>query len=100
MGREGKGGQAWLTYHFTPQEMVQASYQMKKNATDFIPNGTTQNSFDLLVVKRVHRQWEIRAGVKQEWWKAPIYEAGQHYDTVATFQITWLPENTSSAKQR
>ena len=90
-GREGKGGQAWLTYHLSPREMVQLSFQHKKNAKDFIPDGTTQNSLDLRVVKRVRRQWEIRADVQQEWWKAPVYKPGQQSDTAATFQITWFP---------
>ena len=53
MGREGKGGQAWLTYHLSPREMVQVSFQHKKVAKDFIPSGTTQNSFDIHVVKRI-----------------------------------------------
>jgi hypothetical protein len=80
-GREGKGGQAWLTYHLSPLEMIQASFQHKKNAKDFIPDGTTQNSLDLRVVKRIRRQWEIRADVQQEWWKAPVYKPGQQSDT-------------------
>jgi Capsule assembly protein Wzi len=94
-GREGKGGQAWLTYHLSPREMVQLSYQHKKNAKDFIPSGTTQNSFDLRVVKRIHSQWELSADLQQEWWKAPVYKSTQQYDTVATFRLTWFPETVS-----
>jgi hypothetical protein len=91
-GREGTGGQAWLTYHLSPQEMIQASFRNLKVSKDFIPNGTTQNSFDLRVVKRFRRQWELSADVQQEWWKAPVYKPGQQSDTAATFRITWFPE--------
>jgi hypothetical protein len=96
MGREAKGIQAWTAYHLSPQEMVQVSYQNKKNAKDFIPQGTTQNSIDVLVVKRIRRQWEIRADLQQEWWKAPIYKTGLQNDTVATFQFTWIPDRAPS----
>jgi hypothetical protein len=92
-GREGTGGQAWLTYHLAPQEMVQASFRNLKVSKDFIPNGTTQNSFDLRVVKRIRRQWEISADVQQEFWKAPVYRQGKQADTAATFRVTWLPRN-------
>jgi hypothetical protein len=93
IGREGKGGQAWLTYHLSPQEMVQVSFSHKKNAKDFIPGGTTQNSFDVRVVKRARNYVELSAEVQHEWWKAPVYEPGEQSDTVATFQITLHPEH-------
>jgi hypothetical protein len=92
IGREGKGGQAWLTYHLSPRELVQVSFRHKKDAKDFIPSGTTQNSFDIRVIKRLQDHLEISAEVQREWWKAPIYQAGGQGDTVATFQLTLLPE--------
>jgi Capsule assembly protein Wzi len=92
IGREGKGGQAWLTYHLSPQEYVQASFQHKKDAKDFIPSGTTQNSFDIRAIKRIQEHVEISAEVQHEWWKAPVYQPGQQADTVAKFQLTLYPE--------
>jgi hypothetical protein len=91
-GREGKGGQVWLTYHLSPRELVQVSFRHQKNSKDFIPMGTTQNSFDLRVVKRIRDNVEVSAEVQHEWWKAPVYEPGEQSDTVATFQITLHPE--------
>ena len=37
IGREGKGGQAWLTYHLSADEWVQLQYMRKKQceATSF-----------------------------------------------------------------
>ena len=40
IGREAKGGQAWLTYHLSPSEMFQLSYRNAKAAKDFIPGNT------------------------------------------------------------
>ena len=90
VGRQGKGGQAWLTYHLSPQEEVQFQYRNAKAASAFIPGGTTQNDFAVQVVKRVQKDFELRGWVQYERRKAPKYETGLHSDTVATFQITWF----------
>jgi hypothetical protein len=91
IGREGKGGQAWLTYHLSPAEMVQVSFQHAKVAKDFVPLGTTQNKIDVHVVKRYRDHLELSADIQQEWWKAPFYQQGNQSDTVAIFQITVWP---------
>jgi hypothetical protein len=96
IGREAQGGQAWLTYHLSPREMVQTSFRHAKVANDFIPSGTTQNSFDLKLVKRLWENFEIVAQVQQEWWKAPVYQTGQQTDTVASFQLTLYPERKTA----
>ena len=96
IGREGQGGQAWLTYHLSPREMVQTSFRHSKVADDFIPSGTTQNSFDVRVVKRIHDYMELSAEVQHEWWKAPIYQPGEQTDTVATFQVTLYSERKTA----
>jgi hypothetical protein len=95
VGREGKGGQAWLTYHLSPQEDIQFDYRNAKAAKEFIPGGTTQNDFAIAVCKRVIKDIEIRGRVQYESWKAPIYQQGAQSDTTATFQITWFPRSSN-----
>jgi hypothetical protein len=90
-GREGKGGQAWFTYHLTPSEMLQFSFRHTKNAKDFIPDGTTQNSFDIHAVKHIYEHLELSAELQHEWWMAPVYQPGEQNDTVFTFQLTMHP---------
>ncbi len=90
VGRQGKGGQAWLTYHLSPQEEVQFQYRNAKAATAFIPGGTTQNDFAVQVVKRIQKDFELRGWVQFERWKAPIYEPGLHSDNTAALQVTWF----------
>ncbi len=92
IGRESKGGQAWLTYHLSPNEMVQLSYRNAKAAKDFIPGGTTQNLFTVQAVKRLRPQLELNAGVQYERWKAPVYKPGGQSDVTTNVQITWFPE--------
>ena len=108
MGREGKGGQAWLTYHLSPDQWIKVEYLNKKTAKDFIPGGTTQNQFKVDVVKRIHRDIELNAWVQFERWKAPVpaaayttplvivgpplYLPNAQNDTVIAAQITWYPK--------
>jgi hypothetical protein len=92
IGREAKGGQAWLTYHLSGNEWVQLEYLNKKTPKDFIPGGTTQNQFKVSVVKRLIPDLELNGWVQYEGWKAPIYKTGLQKDTTAAVQLTWFPK--------
>lgn len=91
LGRQGKGGQAWVTYHLSPQEEVQFQYRNAKAATAFIPGGTTQNDYSLMVRKRLKKDIEVRGWIQYERWNAPIYKTGAQSNTSTTIQITWFP---------
>jgi hypothetical protein len=93
VGRQGKGGQAWLTYHLSPREEVQLEYRDAKAAPAFIPGGTTQSDFAVEVRKRVREEFELHGTLQYERWKAPIYLAGAQSDTSAAFEITWFPHD-------
>jgi hypothetical protein len=92
IGREAKGGQAWLTYHLSGNEWVQLEYLNKKTPQDFVPGGTTQNQFKASVVKRLGRELEVNAWVQYEGWKAPAYKPGLQKDTSVSVQLTWYPK--------
>lgn len=103
IGREDKGGQAWITYHLKGNEWVQASYRNQKATTYFIPGGTTLNEIDFQVVKRVGKELEINGKFGYERWMAPIYPTGtpvypasQQGVTNTTIQLTWYPERKAS----
>lgn len=91
IGRENKGGQAWLTYHLSPREWLQASYRSDKASKDFIPGGTTQTDFRFDVVKRLTPDVELKANLQYEHWFIPLYKTGRQSDTSTTFQVTWYP---------
>ncbi|MDP9039531.1 MAG: capsule assembly Wzi family protein [Acidobacteriota bacterium] len=90
IGREAKGGQAWLTYHLSGNEWVQLSYLTKKTPNDFA-GGTTQNQFGVDVVKRLTPMVELNALYRYEAWKAPIDLPGPQTDNTFSFQVTWFP---------
>ncbi len=97
IGREAKGGQAWLTYHLSPNEFLQVEYLYKKTPKDFIPGGTTQNQFKAEFVKRLGRDLELDAWVQVERWKAPIYYTSApggapNTNTIAVLQFTYYPK--------
>ena len=98
IGREAKGGQAWLTYHLSGNEWVQVEYLNKKTAKDFIPGGTTQNQFTVDVVKRIGPDVEVNARFQHEGWKAPIYLPGAQNDNAFSLRVTFFPKLRTSGQ--
>jgi len=99
IGREGKGGQAWVTYHLSGNEWIEVGVRNQKTAKDFIPGGTTLNDIHAQVVKRISRDFEVNGNFAHQQWKAPIYPTGvpvypanQHDVTTTTIQLTWYPQ--------
>ncbi len=96
IGREDKGGQAWVTYHLAPSQYVQFSYREVKAAKDFIAGGTTQNEYKGEVVKRLGTDVEVKGWVQYEQWKAPLYSPGTHTDVGVAGQLTWYSHITKT----
>jgi hypothetical protein len=94
VGRENKGGQAWLTYHLSPAEQIQISYRGDKAAKDFIPGGTTQNDISGNVVKRFGKDLEANVTVQYERWNVPLLKPGAQSDVTTFGQITWFPHRS------
>ncbi len=100
IGRESKGGQAWLTYHLSADEWINFNYRRAKAAKDFIPGstapdpvqgGTTQNLYGVNAVKRLGKDVELNAWVQYERWNVPLLAKGVQTDTTAAAQFTWFP---------
>ena len=96
IGRESKGGQAWLTYHLSGNEWVELQYRNAKAVPNFIPLGTTQNDFAVNAVKRLGKDVEVNAWVQYERWKAPFILNGDRSaqsDTSISLQLTYFPRD-------
>jgi hypothetical protein len=117
IGREDKGGQAWITYHLSGNEWLQVSARNQKATKDFIPGSTTQtftgkdcplstpcllpggttlNDFGFQAVKRIGKSIEVNGNFTVEHWKAPIYLPGEQTVTTTDIQITWFPDRKVS----
>jgi hypothetical protein len=92
IGREDKGGQAWITYHLSGKEWLQVGLRNQKATAYFIPGGTTLNDINFQAVKRIGKDLEINGKFAFERWKAPIYLTDQQTVTTTTIQLTWFPE--------
>jgi hypothetical protein len=92
IGREAKGGQAWITYNISADQKIQFEYLHKKTAKDFVPLGTTQNQFKVDVMKRFGPEVELNAWVQYEGWKAPAYKPGLQQNTSVAVELTWYPK--------
>jgi Capsule assembly protein Wzi len=93
IGREAKGGQAWIAYHFSGNEWAQVSVRNQKTPKDFIPGGTTLNDISIQVVKRLNKGLEIDGNFTYERWKAPIYMSGPQNVTNTSIRVVWYPRH-------
>lgn len=101
IGREDKGGQAWITYHLSGNEWLQVSARNQKAAKDFIRNGSTEygttlNDIGFQAVKRLGKEFEVNGSFTYEHYKAPIYLPGEQTVTVTNIQLTWFPSRKIS----
>jgi hypothetical protein len=98
VGREGKGGQAWLTWHLSGNEWIQVNARNHKAAKDFIYSGSTEygstiNDVGVQVVKRFRSQFEINGNFTVEKYKEPIYLPGEQTVTTTRVGLTWYPDH-------
>jgi len=110
IGREDKGGQAWVTYHLSGNEWIRVGVRNQKADKDFIEipaipgtplipaveYGTTLNDINFQAVKRIGRDFEINGTFAYEHWNAPIYLPGRQTVTTTNIQLTWFPNRKIS----
>jgi hypothetical protein len=101
IGREDKGGQAWITWHLSGNEWLQVNVRNQKAAKDFIASptteyGTTLNDINFQAVKRIGKDFAVDGNFAYERYKAPIYLPGLQTVTTTTIQLTWFPEKKIS----
>ncbi|WP_157178486.1 capsule assembly Wzi family protein [Terriglobus roseus] len=89
IGRQGKGAQAWLTWHLHPGEFVQLDWRTAKASNLFLAGGTTQQQFGISTAFRPRRDIEITGAVKGEVWRAPLMSPGTHSNVYGEAQVRW-----------
>jgi hypothetical protein len=100
MGREGKGGQAWLTDWLSPKEYLQLGYRNAKVSKNFVPGGTTQNDFNVKAVLRLKPNLELNAFGQAEFWKVPAWYPGPQHDFTGSIQLTYFPNLSRQLHQK
>ena len=92
IGREGKGYQAWTTYHLTPRSSIQFSVRNAKIAKDFIPGGSTQWDWNVTADLWAHKQLEVKSFLQYETWLIPVLAPTRQNDFTTSVQLTWWPK--------
>ncbi len=98
IGREGKGYQAWSTYHLSPQSSIQVGVRNAKIANDFIPGGSTQWDWNISATLRVRKDLEIKSFLQYETWWVPVLAPTRQSDFTTSIQLTWWPTSVGIRK--
>ena len=97
VGRQGRGQQGWLTYHFSPRTFLQAGYRHNSVDREFLNGGNLQD-FSLRSDLVLGRGWGIAGLLQHETWHFPLLSASPKSDIVATFQLTFWPRKKAEPK--
>lgn len=90
VGREGKGGQVWLTYSTNLYNRFELNYRRSKLAKDFIPGGGTQNDLRFAAGWRLSPSLQAKATVQVEHWNIPALAASPKSNIAVQFDLRWL----------
>jgi hypothetical protein len=91
IGRAGRGGQAWLTYSFTPRSKFQLEYRHQEVSKLFVGGGR-------LVDYSAHGDFMLSSNIavsgllQYEQWKFPVLSAIKQSNVVASIQMTFYPK--------
>ena len=90
IGRAGRGVQAWLTYRFTPRNLLQVGYRLQTVSPAFIGGGR-------LVDYSAKGEWMIATNaslsglLQYEQWRFPVLNPTPQSDVTASIQFTVYP---------
>jgi hypothetical protein len=94
IGRQGRGGQAWLTYQISPKNKLQFSYRHAEVDPVFIGGGRL-NDFGMNADFRIRPVLSIGGLVQYEQWKFPVLSSDGHQNVTAGIQLTLFPRFAS-----
>lgn len=93
VGRQGRGEQAWLTYHFAPRKSLEFGYRHNNVDKVFLQGGTLRD-LTLRADWEFSRKFDASAIVQQENWQFPVLSPARNSDVVASFQFTFFPSRS------
>lgn len=90
MGRQGRGEQAWLTYHFSLRKSLEFGYRHNNVDKVFLEGGAL-GDLTLRADWEFGREFDASANVKQENWQFPVLSPAHNSNVVVSFQFTFFP---------
>jgi hypothetical protein len=91
IGREGKGYQAWTTYHFSARNYLQFGFRHANVSKDFIPAGEAITDGYTNVSWWLPGDVNVSGGLQYEKWLAPILAPSPQTDWTVSFQLAYYP---------
>lgn len=88
IGRAGRGGQAWLTYSFSPRSQLQFGYHVQEVSHQFLEGGRA-TVLSAATEVAFPRGVAISGFSQYEQWRFPILARGMHSDVSAGLQLTF-----------
>jgi hypothetical protein len=90
IGRAGRGGQAWLTYSFSPRTQVQMGYRLQEVSPRFVEGGrlvdySGQGEFML------GPQIAVSGSLQYEQWWFPVLSSTRQSNVTASLGVTFYP---------
>ncbi|MGH9528949.1 MAG: capsule assembly Wzi family protein, partial [Terriglobales bacterium] len=90
VGRDGQGGEAWLTYWLSARDKFQFQYRNQETQKNFIGGGHL-NDYALRSDFMVHPRMAFSGLVQYEEWRFPVLSTVGHEDFTASLQLTFYP---------
>lgn len=90
IGRDGRGGQGWLTYWLSPRNTLQLSYRLQTVSPQFIEGGRLADysaSANFMPSRRV----EFTAVLQYERWNFPVLSTLPQSNVTASVQLMYHP---------
>jgi len=91
MGRAGRGGQAWLTYSFSPRDNFQLGYRQQEVSTLFVGGGRSVD-YSARAEKMLTHDVGLSGFLQYEQWKFPVLAPGRRIDFTSSVQLTFYPK--------
>ncbi len=90
IGRQGRGGQAWATYWFSPRDKLQLSYRHQENDQSYIGGGHL-NDVGVSGEFRLRPDIAFSGALQYEQWRFPVLSSAAHSDFTTSMQLTFYP---------
>ena len=95
IGRQGKGYQAWSTYHFSSRDWLQLGYRHANISPGFIPQGGTITDGSVSVNTWLKKDVNLTAMLQYERWCFPLLATGPQTNWTSSIGINFYPGNWS-----
>lgn len=91
IGRAGRGEQGWISYSFSPRNLIQFGYRLQEVSKDFIGGGWSADysvSGNFMASSRI----ALSGLVQYEQWRFSVLSTTGQSDITTSFQITFVPQ--------